>query len=151
MNKSLPLVAIITAGLLAGCATPPQSGSVYRSYQAQSEQVVRMGVVESVRNVTIVNPESGVGTMGGAALGGLAGSQIGSGNGSAAVGIVGAIAGGLIGNRVEANANNRPGFEITVKLDNGELRAITQSADELFRPGERVRLLSNGYQTRVTH
>ena len=41
--------------------------------QAQHEQVVRMGVVESVRNVTIVNPESGVGTMGGAALGGLPG------------------------------------------------------------------------------
>ena len=148
MKAFLPLVL---AAFVAGCATPPQSGSVYRASQTQNEQVVRMGTVESVRNVVIANPESGVGTMGGAALGGLAGSQVGSGNGSAAVGIVGAIAGGLIGNRIEAHANNRPGFEITVKLDSGELRAVTQEADELFKPGERVRLLSNGYNTRVTH
>lgn len=148
MKVLLPLVLAV---FVAGCATPPQSASVYRASQTQNEQVVRMGTVESVRNVVIANPESGVGTMGGAALGGLAGSQVGSGNGSAAVGIVGAIAGGLIGNRIEARANNRPGLEITVKLDSGELRAITQEADEMFKPGERVRLLSNGYNTRVTH
>jgi len=141
----------IGAALLAGCALTPQSGNVYRAYQTQNEQVVRTGTVESVRNVVIVNPESGVGTVSGAALGGLAGSQAGHGNGSAAVGILGAIVGGLIGQRVEANANTRPGFEITVKLDSGELRAVTQAADELFRPGERVRLLSNGYMTRITH
>lgn len=145
------LSTILCAALLAGCATPPPSGNVYRAYQAQSEQVVRTGTVESVRNVVIVNPESGVGTMGGAALGGLAGSYAGSGRGSAAMSIVGAIAGGLAGQRVEASANQRPGFEITVKLDSGEMRAVTQAADELFRPGERVRLLSNGYHTRVTH
>ena len=142
---------LCSAALLAGCAAPPPSGSVYRAYQTQNEQVVRTGTVESVRNVVIVNPESGVGTMGGAALGGIAGSHAGSGRGSAAASIVGAIAGGLLGQRIEASANNRPGFEITVKLDSGELRAITQAADELFRPGERVRLVSNGYQTRVTH
>ncbi|WP_313705540.1 glycine zipper 2TM domain-containing protein [Massilia sp.] len=151
MNTTFPLAALLAAGLLAGCATPPPSGSVYRYGQTQNEQVVRMGTVESVRNVTIVNPESGVGTMGGAALGGIAGSQIGHGSGSAAASVAGAIAGGLLGNRVEANANQRPGFEITVRLDSGELRAITQAADEMFRPGERVRLLSDGYQTRVTH
>lgn len=142
---------VICAALIAGCATTPQSGSVYHASQTQNEQVVRTGTVESVRNVVIANPESGVGTMSGAALGGIAGSQAGSGSGQAAMSIVGALAGGLLGQRVEKNANNRPGVEITVKLDSGELRAITQTADELFRPGERVRLLSNGYNTRVTH
>ena len=144
-------LTFLCAALLAGCAMPPQSASVYRAHETLNEQVVRTGTVESVRNVLIVNPESGVGAMGGAALGGLAGSKAGSGSGSAAMSIVGAIAGGLLGQRVEAGANNRPGFEITVKLDSGELRAVTQVADEMFRPGERVRLLSNGYQTRVTH
>ena len=144
-------LTLICAALLAGCVTAPPSSSVYRYHEAQNEQVVRTGTVESVRNVIIVNPESGVGAMGGAALGGIGGSTVGSGSGSAAASVAGAIVGGLIGQRVEASANNRPGFEITVKLDSGELRAITQAADELFRPGERVRLVSNGYQTRVTH
>ena len=143
----------VLAGLsiLAGCATPPESGNVYNSYQTMHEQVVRMGVVESVRNVVIASPETGVGTATGAALGGLAGSEVGGGKGAIATGIIGAVAGGLAGQHVERNANNRPGFEITVHLDSGELRAITQPADEMFRPGERVRLLSDGYTTRVTH
>lgn len=145
------IYAALLGAALAGCASPPQSGREYSYYQAQGEQTVRMGVVESVRDVVIVNPESGGGTMAGAALGGLGGSVVGSGNGSAAMAIVGAVAGGLIGNRAEANANRKPGFEITVKLDNGELRAVTQLADEMFRAGERVRLLSNGMTTRVSH
>jgi outer membrane lipoprotein SlyB len=139
------------AALLAGCVTTPQSGSVYHAHQTQTEHVVRTGTIESVRNVVIANPESGVGSMGGAALGGIAGSYAGHGRGSAAASIAGAIAGGLLGQRVEASANNRPGVEITVKLDSGEVRAVTQTADELFQPGERVRLLSDGYMTRITH
>ena len=151
-SAAIPLsLALAFAGLLAGCATPPESGSVYNSYQTMNEQVIRMGTVESIRNVTIASPESGVGTMSGAALGGLGGSQIGGGKGSIATGIIGAVAGGLVGQQVERNAGNRAAFEITVRLDSGELRAITQPADEMFRPGDRVRLLSNGYTTRVTH
>jgi outer membrane lipoprotein SlyB len=145
------VASIALAALLGACASTPPSGSVYSSYQTQNEQVVRMGTVESVRNVTIVNPESGTGVMTGAALGGLAGSGAGSGRGQAATTVLGAVAGGLLGQRVEGSANQRPGFEITVRLDSGELRAITQVADEMFRPGERVRLLSNGITTRVTH
>lgn len=142
---------LVLASVLAGCATPPQSSSVYNYYQTQNEQFVRTGTVESIRNVSIVNPERGVGTVGGAALGGLAGSNIGGGKGEAAGAIVGALAGGLLGQRIEQSANTKPGLEITVRLDTGELVAITQTADEQFRPGERVRLLSNGATTRVTH
>ena len=150
--KAVPVIyAMLIGAALAGCASPPHSGREYTYYQAQGEQTVRMGVVESVREVSIVNPDSGTGTVAGAALGGLGGSTIGNGNGSAAMALVGAVAGGLIGNRVENNANHKPGYEITVKLDSGELRAITQLADEMFRPGERVRLLSNGITTRVSH
>jgi outer membrane lipoprotein SlyB len=145
------VVAIALAALAGGCAYTPQSASVYRDYQAQNEQAVRTGTVESVRNVVIVNPDSGTGVATGAVLGGLAGSEAGGGRGSIATGLLGAVAGGLLGQYVEAGARQRPGFEITVRLDNGELRAITQVADEMFRPGERVRLLSNGYTTRVTH
>ncbi|EOA02343.1 hypothetical protein HBH1_04217 [Herbaspirillum sp. BH-1] len=150
MKKLLVIAAL--GSLVAGCAVTPNSASVYNSRQAQGEQTVRMGVVESIRNVTIDKGSSGIGTLGGAALGGIAaGSNIGGGNGALAAGIVGALAGGVLGNQAEAHLNNRPGLEITVRLDNGELRAITQDADEPFRIGERVRLLSNGRTTRVTH
>lgn len=137
--------------MLSGCAVQPNSANVYQSRQTMGEQSVRMGVVESVRNVLIDKGQSGVGTLGGAALGGLAGSTIGHGNGSIAGAIVGAIGGGLIGQGVEQNMSNKPGLEITVKLDNGNLTAITQDADEQFNVGDRVRLVSGGRTTRVTH
>ena len=38
----------------------------------------------------------------------------------------------------------------SVKLDNGALLAIVQEADEVFKPGDRVRILSNGQNSRVT-
>lgn len=111
-----------------------------------------MGYVESVREVMIDRGQSGVGTAAGAALGGLAaGSAIGKGNGAVAAAIVGAVAGGMIGQNMERNASMVRGLEITVRLDNGDLKAITQDADEPFQSGERVRLLSNGRTTRVTH
>lgn len=149
MKKLLVLSTVVA---LSACAVPPTSNSVYRPGQTQNEQSVRMGVVESVREVTIDKGQSGVGTAAGAALGGIAaGSSIGGGNGAIAAGIVGAIAGGLIGQKVEGNMNKSMGLEITVRLDNGEMKAITQDADELFRSGDRIRLLSNGRTTRVTH
>ena len=144
-------VAVAASAFISGCAST-SSGSVYSGGQARQEQTVRMGVVESVRQVTIEGSRSGVGTIAGGAIGGVAGSNIGGGSRGSAVGtILGAVAGGLAGNAIEQGTTKKQGLEITVKLDNGELRAITQDADESFRPGERVRLLSGGGVTRVTH
>ena len=143
--------ALAASAAITGCASTG-SGSVYSSGQTRQEQTVRMGVVESVRQVSIEGAKSGVGTLAGGAIGGVAGSNIGGGNRGSAVGtILGAVAGGVAGHAIEEGVTKKQGLEITVKLDNGELRAITQEADEAFRPGERVRLLSGGGVTRVTH
>ena len=143
--------ALACAALLAACATS-HSPSTYSSHQAQREMNVRLGVVDSVRPVTIEGPKSGTGSLVGGAVGGIAGSNIGGGNRGSAVGTIAGIVGGAIaGNAIEDNVNKRAGLEITVKYDNGSLGAITQEADEQFRPGERVRVLSDGHTTRVTH
>jgi outer membrane lipoprotein SlyB len=110
-----------------------------------------MGVVESVRQVSIEGSKSGVGAVAGGVVGGVAGSNVGGGKGSTIASILGAVAGGVAGNAIEQGTTKTQGLEITVKLDNGEFRAITQEADESFRPGERVRLLSGSGVTRVTH
>ncbi len=145
------IFALLLAAGLTGCVVAPHSASVYDGRQTQNEQSVRMATVDAVREVTIDTRNSGTGTLAGAALGGIAGSNVGGGKGSVAAGIAGAVVGGIIGSQIENDANKRRGLEITVRLDNGELRAITQEADEAFRVGERVRLLSSGRTTRVTH
>ncbi|HEY4295125.1 MAG TPA: glycine zipper 2TM domain-containing protein [Paraburkholderia sp.] len=151
------VVATLIAGSLAmsGCASNSSSPDVFTASQAQREQTVRMGTIDSVRAVRISSNNgqpSGLGAVGGAALGGLAGSTIGGGRGSIATGIIGGIGGAVAGNAIENSAAMRDGVEITVRLDNGDMRAITQTTTgEIFRAGDRVRLLSSGGVTRVTH
>jgi outer membrane lipoprotein SlyB len=142
------ILAAVTAVTLAGCASS-KSGSVYSREDARQEQTVRMGVVESVRSVSIEGTQSGIGAVAGGVAGGIGGSAIGSGRGAAVAAVAGAVAGGLLGAAAEEGLTRQEGVEITVRLDNGELRAIVQAADEPFKPGERVRLLSVNGQTRV--
>ncbi|MFM0206591.1 glycine zipper 2TM domain-containing protein [Paraburkholderia sediminicola] len=144
-------LAGIFALLASGCALNSSSADVYTSSQAQREETVRFGVVESVRQVTIKDSPSGLGTLGGAALGAIGGSAIGGGSGAIATGIVGGIAGALLGSSIENTFDRKKGLEITVKLDTGDLRAITQTdTGEPFAAGERVRLLASDGVTRVT-
>ncbi|MFC5432007.1 glycine zipper 2TM domain-containing protein [Paraburkholderia denitrificans] len=155
MNR--PIVAVLIAGSLAvtGCAYNSSSANVYTASQAQREATVRMATVESVRVVRISSNDgqpSGLGAIGGGALGAVAGSAIGGGRGSIVTGIIGGIAGAVAGNTAENSLAMHDGLEITVRLDTGDLRAITQTATgEVFNAGDRVRLLSSGGVTRVTH
>ncbi|SAK82729.1 17 kDa surface antigen [Caballeronia pedi] len=149
-------MALIGSVALTGCAYNSSSSDVYTASQAQREETVRMATVESVRGVKISSNNgqpTGLGTIGGGALGGVAAaSAIGGGNGSIIAGIIGGLAGAVAGNAVENSVAMKNGLEITVRLDNGDLRAITQTANgEVFQAGERVRLLSSGGVTRVTH
>ncbi len=136
---------------LGGCAYPPQGSGDNRGYQARGEQSVRVGVGESIRDVRITPHDTGGGTAGGAALGAVAGSTVGGGSGQIAGAIGGAILGGIIGQNIEKSANEKMGVEITVLLDSGKYISVVQGADEPFRSGDRVRILSGSGGTRVTH
>jgi outer membrane lipoprotein SlyB len=136
--------------VLGGCAYPGMGSSEYHRVDARGEQSVRFGVVESVRPVRIDPHDSGVGTVAGAAIGGIAGSNVGGGSGQAVGAIAGAVLGGILGQSIEKSANEATGIEVTVLLDSGKYIAVVQGADEVFRAGDRVRVLS-GRNTRVTH
>jgi outer membrane lipoprotein SlyB len=157
MNRSFVTAcasALVVSLALSGCATFDGSANVYDASQTQREATVRFGTVESVRGVTIdaSNGQPGIfGALGGGALGAVAGSAIGGGRGSLLTGIIGGLAGAVAGNEVQHHFEQKHGVEITVRLDDGSLRAITQNANgPMFYAGERVRLLSDGGITRVT-
>lgn len=135
---------------LMGCGGS-QSGSAYSRSQTRGEQHVRMGIVESVRLVTIEGTQSGTGTIAGGIVGGIAGSNVGHGRGSTVGSVLGAVLGGVAGQAIEEKTTKKDGLEITIKLENGQIIAVTQEADEQFRTGERVRVLSGGGATRVSH
>lgn len=149
-GAKLVVAAMACVAILGGCAAS-QSGSAYSRAQARQVQEVELGVVESVREVQIEGTKTPIGSVAGAAVGGIAGSNIGGGKGQAVGAILGAVGGGLAGAAVEEGVTRKPGLEITVRLDSGRLIAVTQEADEAFSPGERVRIVSGGGVTRVSH
>jgi outer membrane lipoprotein SlyB len=150
--KRFGVVASLVAMALfvGGCATSYRSDSYHRA-QTMRAQSVELGVVETLRPVQIHGRQSGAGTVTGAVIGGVGGSQIGGSSSAHAAGaVVGAILGGVIGNAIERDATKASGVEITVRLDSGRMLAVVQEGSiEEFRAGDRIRVLSDGYMTRV--
>lgn len=150
MNKTKLIGITLLSILLCACASS-NSGGVYSREEARKVQTVRMGVVESVRSVKLEGTKTPIGTVAGAAVGGVAGNSIGKGDDNIIGAVIGAVVGGLAGAAIEEGITRKDAFEITVKLDNGTLIAIVQEADEQFKAGDKVRLIDSGGATRVSH
>ena len=147
-NKTMATL-VLAAASLAGCAT--SSETVRAGEQVNREQIVRTGVVENVRDVQIENTRNtGVGSTVGAVIGGVAGSYAGQGRGSIVGSVLGAVFGGIAGGAAEQAGGRQSGIEIAIKLDDGRAISIVQVAGETFRPGDRVRVISDGITARVT-
>ncbi|WP_439889205.1 hypothetical protein ACSX1C_09460 [Pseudomonas sp. MBLB4123] len=154
MRKPTLLIASFTAMALAlgGCASS-LTGDTYSRDEARTVQTVRMGTIESLRPVKIEGTKTPIGAGAGAVVGGVAGSGVGGGRGSAVAAVVGAVAGGLLGAAAEEGLTRTQGVEITVREDDGTMRAYVQEVEEnqIFRVGERVRILSVNGTSRVSH
>lgn len=154
LRPSTWLMAGLTAATLtlAGCASS-LTGDSYSRADARQVQSVQTGIITELRPVKIEGSNSGVGTLGGAAIGGIAGSGIGGGRGAAVAAIIGAIGGGLLGSASEQGLTRVQGVEITILDSHGNTRAYVQQVNEgeTFRVGDRVRILSVNGNSRVTH
>ena len=144
-------MALAATWALQGCTTPGVGGSDYTYGQVRGEQSVRIGTVESIRKVKIQSSDPGLlGAIGGAVAGAALGHTVGQGNGEAAATILGGLAGGAAGEAAQSNLSTTDGVELTIRLDNGYVIAVTQGADEQFQVGERVQVLGGAGATRVT-
>jgi len=151
MRTMQAITLALLVSFLAACASS-NSGSVYSRDEARRVQTVKTGVVESVRQVKLEGTKSPVGTVAGGAVGGIAGSSIGGDGKSGMVGaVLGAVVGGIAGAMAEEGITRKDALEITVKLDGGGLVAIVQEADEVFKAGEKVRIIESGGVSRVSH
>lgn len=149
--KRLFLIAVLPV-FFSSCAMESLTGNSYSRSEAGRAQNVRNGTITSIRGVEIEG-ETGAGTLVGAAAGGLAANQIGQGSGRTAATVGGALVGGMLGSHAGKAITTKQGLEIQVKLDEGGSISVVQEADknESFNTGDRVRVLSNGGRTRVTH
>ncbi|EEX50003.1 protein Lpp [Pasteurella multocida] len=143
MKKITLALAMLMSFGLVGCAnTDIYSGNVYEGTQAKEARSVSYGTIVSSRPVKIqANNQGVIGTVGGGVLGGVAGSTIGGGSGQVIATTVGAIAGAVLGSKVEEKMSQVDSLELTIKKDNGQDIVVVQKYDASLVPGARVRIV----------
>lgn len=151
-TSSLTIVSLCAAGLMLGGCVSGLQGTTYSRNEARQVQEVARGTIASVTPVVIEGRQSGVGQLPGAIVGGVAGSQIGDGAGQRIFTVLGAVGGAILGSQIEEQATRAQGLELTIDMDSGRTLSIVQEVDYLdqFRPGQRVRVLTQGRLARVT-
>jgi outer membrane lipoprotein SlyB len=98
------------------------------------------GTVDAIHSVELKGNATGLGAVAGGVTGAVIGHQIGRGNGNAAMTLLGAAGGALAGNEIEKNVKKQYSFRVTVRMDDGSFRAISQSAAPTVAVGDRVRI-----------
>lgn len=105
------------------------------------------GVIESVHEINAKGQSSGIGVVGGAVVGGLLGNQVGGGRGKDVMTVVGAVGGAMAGNEVEKRVNSSKSFEITVRLNDGSSRVISEASAPSWRIGDKVKIVNGQIQS----
>ena len=150
-KRVIPALAL-TAVLGMTACVPVYSNTTYSGADIGRTAQVSYGVIVSMRGVIVQNNGGGgVGTLAGAAAGGIAGSFIGGGARANVLGAIGgAVLGGVVGSAIENGASQSQAVEFIIREDSGQTISVVQTNEEDFRPGDRV-ILSRGARTRIGH
>lgn len=101
------------------------------------------GTVENFRQLEVKGDGSALGAVAGGAAGAVVGHQFGRGSGKDLLTIAGAIGGAFAGHEIEKNVRTKTRYEISVRMEDGSLRTVSQDAAPTWRIGDRVRVVDN--------
>jgi outer membrane lipoprotein SlyB len=99
------------------------------------------GTVDSIRTTEKAGEGSAVGLIAGGVLGGLLGHQVGQGRGNTAATIVGAAGGAYAGHQIEKNVKKVLRYDVSVRMDDGNMRSVSYDVEPGFRSGDKVRFI----------
>lgn len=106
------------------------------------------GVIESIRAVEVKGQGSGIGAVAGGVTGAVVGSQFGHGNGRTALGVLGAAGGAYAGHEIEKNVRKSTSWRVSVRMDDGSMRTLSQSTQPAFAVGEKVKVVNGALAAR---
>ena len=133
--------------VLAGCG-PNYSPNTYASAAVQQANPTQRGVVVGVRKVG-GSADATLGTVTGAAAGGIAGAGVdGGGPITALSALGGSVIGGVVGSGVEHATGDTTAYEYIVQEAKGDLVSVTQRDSVPLAIGQKVLVIA-GKQARV--
>lgn len=136
--------------LLTACASK-LGGESYQRGEVGTMQRIEYATILSLRPVKIEGTKSGIGSAAGAVAGGVAASGVSGGKTSTVAAVIGAVLGGLAGSAMEEGMTRTDGVEFGLKMDDGREISLVQALtpNEVFRVGDKVRVIYNGGRARV--
>jgi outer membrane lipoprotein SlyB len=144
--------AVVALALLAAvpaCA-PRNTGTTVPAAALGGAAAVSYGTIVGTRPVTVQGGGSGVGTLGGAAAGGVAGSFIGGDPRSNILGALGgALIGGIAGTAAERGLSSGNAIEFIIREDGRGDIAVVQTNEEGLQAGDRV-VITRGDRVRLS-
>jgi outer membrane lipoprotein SlyB len=134
-------VALSSVFFLTGCASSPTAANTVRRSETGRAHTFERGEVIYVRAITIEGESNGVGAVAGGAMGLVVGNLVGGGRGRDLARVSGTLAGAAAGTAIEQAVTTVAGVEVSILLESGELLVVHQAADEVFEPGDSVRVI----------
>ncbi len=122
-------------------AQPAAPASPRTSSPVAAAPCLDCGVVESIRSSEVKPQGSGVGAVAGGVTGGVIGNQIGGGSGRVIATVIGAAGGAYVGNEIEKTVKKTTVYQVTVRMDDGSVRTLTESVPPAYAVGAKVKIV----------
>ena len=138
------LLPVLTVALLSsGCESLGGGQGSQVQMQPISSNVNGTGTIQSIEAI----PRSqglGLGTLAGAAIGGVLGHQAGGGTGKTVSTVAGAAGGAYVGHEIEKRRYpENQIYKVTIYMDDGTTQSFAQEAEPAVKQGDRV-TITNG-------
>lgn len=105
-----------------------------------SSHVNGTATIESIEVISR-SQSVGLGTLAGAAIGGLLGYQVGGGTGKTVTTIAGAAGGAYLGHELEKKyPKDDHVYKVTLRMDDGTIQSFAQEAEPILNKGDRVKI-----------
>ena len=146
---SVPLIAL--ALMSSGCESLSNLGSSGGS-QAEAKPIAsNVNGTGTIQTIEVV-PRSqglGLGTLAGAAIGGVLGHQVGGGTGNTVSTVAGAAGGAYVGHEIEKRRRtDNQIYKVTIRMDDGTTQSFAQEAEPTVKQGDRV-TITNGVLSKL--
>ena len=149
-RRALTLWVVVAAVVVTVASLPTLPAAA----QSQTMQRILYGEIISAERITIRDRPTGRGAQTGSTIGAVAGYALADGRDRWLGALVGGVLGGAAGNAAEKSKKKKPGWDLIIRLENGEEVGIQVPMNKknrgVFTPGNRVRMTTgpNG-ETRV--
>lgn len=146
--KGSTLSLMVAALLSAGCQGT--GGDLFGSREQTKQIAANVNGTGTIQSIDLVPRSKGIGlgTLAGAAVGGLIGHQVGGGSGRTVATAAGAAGGAYVGHGMEKRRRAGEIYKVTIKMDDGTMQSFAQENPPQVGAGDRVRI-TNGVLTKM--